>query len=278
MRCAFNPKLDMADRRRFIEQLRRAVENAKALSFDIIELSLTFDGYELGLATVFGGEFFEVLNASPTSFHLHLFHDTARRTEASLTDVQAYPRSMALRRTVQVVEFFERNHPIEMYVVHPGRRYDSIGKHLGAFRESLRTLDSLFPGLPMAVENGDPRGALADFDTLLLFLESTPNARISFHTGLAFHSVGTSHSTFEDRLGYMRRFDERLAEIRWHNTAPGREPSLPLHVDLEGGLNAGKIMRILGRNPGRVHLIETVGNSTAALARERRALQSAFLG
>lgn len=277
MRYAFNPKLVPINRRSFIEQMGLAIENAKALSFDIIELSLTLDEYELGLQTLFGGDFFEVMNSSPTSFHVHLFHDTARRTEASLTDVQAYPRSIALRRAVQVVEFFEHRHPIEMYVIHPGRRYDATAKHLKALQESLRTLDNLFPGLPMAVENGDPEGALAGFDTLLAFLDSTPNARVSFHTGLAFHSVGTSHSTFEDRLGYMRRFDDRLAEIRWHNTAPGREPSLPLHVSLEEGLDPAKIVRILGRNPGTVHLIETVGNNIGALARERRALQSAFL-
>ncbi len=276
MRLAFNPKLVPIDRRSFVEQLRIAVQNAKELEFDVIELSLSLDAYELGMTTVFGGDFFDVMKDAPTSFHLHLFHDTISRTEASLSDVQTYPRSIALRRIVQVVEFFEHNHPIEMYVVHPGRRYAGIEQHLRALQEGLRTLDTLFPGLPMAIENGDPAGVLANLDTLLAFLDETSNTRFSFHTGLSFHSVGTDHSTFEDRLGYMRRFDDRLAEIRWHNTAPGRDPSLPLHLELDEGLDFAKIVRTLGRNPGTVHLIETAGNNIGALARERRALHLAF--
>ena len=277
MRFAFNPRLIPMNRRSYVQQLQLAIENAVRLSFDIIEISLGLEGYELGLDTLFGGDFFDVMKSSPTSYHLHLFHDTAKKSGASLTDIQSYPRSLALRRAVQVVEFFERRHPVEMYVVHPGLRYGPTAEHLASLRESLQTLDSLFPGLPMAVENGDPSGPLADFDTLLAFLDATPNARFAFHTGLAFQSVGTSRRAFEDRLGYMRRFGERLAEIRWNNTAPGKQATLPLHVDLEDGLDPGKVIRILGRNPGTVHLIETVGNDAAALVRERRALHSALV-
>ncbi len=276
MRFGFNPKLIPINRQSYVDQLRLAIENARRLEFDVIEISLTLDAYELGLSTVFGGDFFDVMKDAPSRFHLHLFHDTIRRTESSLTDPQRYPRSIAMRRIVQVVEFFEHNHPIEMYVIHPGRRVAEVERHLRSLQASLTTLDNLFPGLPMAIENGDPEGVLANFDTLLAFLDDTPNTRFSFHTGLSFHSVGTDHSRFEDRLGYMRRFDENLAEIRWHNTAPGREPSLPLHAELEEGLDLAKIVRALGRNPGTVHLIETAGNDTGALTRERRALHSAF--
>ncbi len=278
MRIGFNPRLTPINRKIFVEQLRLAIENARRLEFDVIEISLTFDAYRLGLQTIFGGDFLDVMDDAPCSFHLHLFHDTISRTESSLTDPQKYPRSIALRRIVQVVEFFEHHHPIEMYVIHPGRRFAGVERHLRSLRENLATLDALFPGLPMAIENGHPEGVLANFDTLLAFLDDTPNTRFSFHTGLSFHSVGTDHLRFEDRVGYMRRFGENLAEIRWHNTAPGRQPSLPLHLELEGGLDLAKIFRALGRNPGTVHLIETPGNDIGALARERRALHSAFSG
>ncbi len=278
MRFAFNPQLVPFSRRSYIEQLRRAVENARELSFDIIELSLTGPEYGLGLDTLFGGDFFEVMKASPTSFHLHLFPDSATSEEPSLSDVQPYPRSIALRRTVQVVEFFERTSPMEMYVVHAGARESHYGRHLAAMKESFRTLGDLFPGLPIAVQNGTGGGVLAELDLVLAFLDEAQNVRFSLHTGFAFQSVGMRRHTFVDRLGYMRRFGDRLAEIRWHNTAPGMRPSVPLHVETEHGLDLEEVVALVGRNPGTVHLIETVGNHAPALARERRVLHSVLSG
>ncbi len=272
MRFAFNPQLVPLSRRSYIQQLRRAIANARELGFDIIELTLTGPEYALGIETLFGGDFMEVMTASPTSFHLHLFPDAATSGEPALSDLQPYPRSIALRRTVQVVELFERENPVEMYVVHGGQRHGDHTAHLAALRESLRTLDNLFPGLPIAVQNGFGPGVLSQLDLVLDFLDEAPNVRFSLHTGFAYQSVGLSRHTFMDRLGYMRRFGDRLAEIRWHNTAPGQRPSVPLHLDTEDGLDLEEIVALVGRNPGTVHLIDTVGNNAPALARERRVL------
>ena len=278
MRFTFNPQLVRLSRRSYIEQLRLAVENARELHFDIIELSLTGPEYGLGLGTLFGGDIFDVMKASPTSFHLHLFPDVATSGEPTLSDVQPYPRSIALRRTVQVVEFFERASPMEMYVVHAGSREAHYDRHLAALKESFRTLGDLFPGLPIAVQNGSGVGVLAELDLVLAFLDEAQNMRFSLHTGFAFQSVGMRHHTFVDRLGYLRRFGDRLAEIRWHNTAPGMRPSVPLHVETEHGLDLEEVVALVGRNPGTVHLIETVGNNAPALARERRVLHSVLAG
>ena len=278
MRFAFNPQLVPLSRRSYIEQLRQAVVNARELHFDIIELSLTGPEYELGLDTLFGGDFFEVMKSSPTSFHLHLFPDSATSGEPSLSDVQPYPRSIALRRAVQVVEFFERNNPMEMYVVHAGAREGHFDRHLVAMKESFRTLGDLFPGLPIAVQNGSGDGVLAQLDLVLAFLDEAHNVRFSLHTGYAYQSVGMRHHTFVDRLGYLSRFGDRLAEIRWHNTAPGMRPSVPLHVETENGLDLDEVVALIGRNPGTVHLIDTVGNNAPALAREQRVLHSVLSG
>lgn len=272
MRFAFNPQLVPLSRRSYIEQLRLAVANARELGFDIIELTLTGPEYALGLETLFGGDFIEVMDAAPTSFHLHLFPDAATGDEPALSDLQPYPRSIALRRAVQIIEFFEREHPLEMYVVHGGRRHGHHDQHLATLRESFRALANLFPGLPIAVQNGIGDGVLSQLDLVLAFLNETQNVRFSLHTGFAFQSVGLNHHTFLDRLGYMRRFDDRIAEIRWHNTAPGLRPNVPLHLDTEDGLDLDEVVALIGRNPGTVHLIETVGNNTPALARERRVL------
>ena len=69
-----------------------------------------------------------------------------------------------------------------------------------------------------------------------------------------------------------------MAEIRWHNTAPGQSTSIPLHIGLERGIDLHRVMRSIGRNPGTVHMIDTVGLNPAGLIREVRVLQSAMNG
>ena len=107
-------------------------------------------------------------------------------------------------------------------------------------------------------------------------MDSSVAIRFAFHTGHAFHAVDGNQTAFESRLDYLARFSDRLAEIRWHNTAPDREPSLPLHVELQRGINLRHVMRIIGRNPGTVHMIDTVGLNPADLFREARELRNSI--
>ncbi len=276
LRLGFNPRLAAHDRRRLLAQLRAIVDVAVRLEFQVVEFSLDTVMYELGLRTFFDADFIHILDRAPMRFHLNVFRDAPERRWPALTDPNATDRSIALRQLVQIVEFFEQRHAMEMYVVHPGRRTGPDARHMDALRESFRTIHNLFPGLPIAVENADSGAALHAVDSVLSMLEETSRVRLALHTGRAFHSVDGNHLAFESRLNYMARFADRLAEIRWHNTAPGREPSVPLHVELQRGLDVGTIMRAVGRNPGTVHMIDTVGMNPAGLFREVRALRRAI--
>jgi hypothetical protein len=51
---------------------------------------------------------------------------------------------------------------------------------------------------------------------------------------------------------------------------------LPLHVELQRGINLRHVMRIIGRNPGTVHMIDTVGLNPADLFREARELRNSI--
>ena len=276
LRLGFNPHLAPQSRRRLHERLREVVDIAVRLEFEIVELNLSTSLYELGLSTVFDGGAIEILDDAPVRFHLNLFADAAHGEWPSLTDLGATSRGIALRQFVQIVEFFEQRQPMGMYVVHPGRRAALESAHMDALRESFRTMHNLFPGLPISVENARKGAVLSDLDSVLVMLEATGNVRFSLHTGRAFHSVDANHLAFEARIDYLRQFADRLAEIRWHNTAPGRDPSLPLHVQLERGLDVPKLMRTIGRNPGTIHMIETVGPNPRGLFREARALHRAL--
>ena len=247
LRLGFNPRIRPENRRRLHERLRHVVEVAVHLEFDVVELGMSTAMYDLGLSTVFDPQSIEILDDAPLRFHLNLFDDDTTSNRASVTDVTAYSRSVALRQIVQIVEFFEHRHAMEMYVVHPGRRVTHEAAHLDALRESMRTMHNLFPGLPIAL-----------------------------HTGFAFHSVDANHLAFEARMDYLQRFVDQIAEIRWHNTAPGERPSVPLHRPLEDGIDLGMLMRTVGRNPGTLHMIETVGLDPPALVREVRTLHRAL--
>jgi hypothetical protein len=45
-------------------------------------------------------------------------------------------------------------------------------------------------------------------------LDSTVTVRFAFHTSHASNAVDGNHVAFEDRLDYLARFSDRLAEIR----------------------------------------------------------------
>ncbi len=275
LRLGFNPRIVPHDRRRLLAQLREIVDVAVRLEFQVVELNLDTYMYELGLRTFFDADFIEILDAAPMRFHLNVFRDASTRRWPSLTDPSATDRSVALRQFVQIIEFFEQRHAMEMYVAHPGRRMTADAQHIDVLRESFRTIHDLFPGLPIAVQNAGDGSVLSALDSVLAMLDATSTVRFALHTGRAFHAVNGDRLAFEARLDYMARFADRMAEIRWHNTAPGREPNMPLHVGLERGLDLGKVMRTIGRNPGTVHMIDTVGLNPAGLLREVRALRHA---
>ncbi len=277
LRLGFNPNLKPASRRNLHAGLREVVDVAVRLEYQIVELSLATGMYELGLRTIFHSDAIEVLQGAPIRFHLNVFSDAVGRSWPALSDVNAYDRSIALRQLVQIVEFFEHHHPMEMYVVHPGRKIAPDSSHLDALRGSFRTMHALFPGLPIAVENAPEGVVLSEIDSVLAMLDASTDVRLALHTGHAFHSVDSDSQAFEVRMDYLRRFSERLAEIRWHNTAPGKTPSLPLHVALDRGLDISKLMGAIGRNPGTVHMIDTVGLNPAALLREARTLHRAIV-
>ena len=256
-------------------QLREIVDVAVRLEFQVVELNLDTHMYELGMRTFFDADFIEILDAAPMRFHLNVFRDASTRRWPSLTDPSATDRGVALRQFVQIIEFFEQRHAMEMYVAHPGRRMTADAQHIDVLRESFRTIHDLFPGLPIAVQNASDGAVLSALDSVLAMLDATTTVRFALHTGRAFHAVNGDRLAFEARLDYMARFADRMAEIRWHNTAPGREPNMPLHVGLERGLDLGKVMRTIGRNPGTVHMIDTVGLNPAGLLREVRALRHA---
>ncbi len=276
LRLGFNPRIAPESRRRFHERLRHVVEVAVHLEFDVVELGLSTSMHEMGVITVFDPQAIEILDDAPLRFHLNLFADAATTDRSAITDVTSYSRSVALRQIVQIVEFFEHRHPMEMYVVHPGRQVAHEAAHLDALRESMRTLHNLFPGLPIAIANAGGEAVLGRIDSVLNALDGARHFRFALHTGFAFHSVDANHLAFEARMDYLRRFLDQIAEIRWHNTAPGTRPSVPLHRPLEDGLDLAMLMRTVGRNPGTLHMIETVGLDPPALVREVRTLHRAL--
>jgi hypothetical protein len=270
MRFGFNPRIDATTKPEMIQRLRLAMEAAYELDFDTIELSLTERIFELGLRTVFGGELLDLLSTSPLRFHLHLFPPDERDEDPGISNPNAYTRSVQLRRLAQVIEFFESNHPMQLYLVHAGHRTSAFETHMKALRRSLDALDALYPGVPLALINDRPGGVLSRPPDFLELLDASPNLRYVFNTGLGYHSVDYNPESYSWFLRSLGRFEERLAEIQWSNGAPGVGLNKPIHTDLDNGLDVRRIIRTIGRNPAVVHLFGTVGGSVPALARERR--------
>ena len=272
MRFGFNPRIEANTKPAMIERLRLAMEAAFELNFDVIEISLTERLYELGLRTVFGGELLDLLSTSPLRFHLHLFPPDERSNDPGISNPSAYPRSIELRRLSQVIEFFESNHPMQLYLVHAGRRTSAFETHLKALRRSLDALETFYPGVPLALVNDPPGSVLARPPDFLELLDAAPNLRYVFNTGLGYHAVDFNLDAYQWFLRSLGRFEDRLAEIQWSNGAPGAGINKPIHANLEHGVDVHRTIRTIGRNPALVHLFDTVGGSVPALARERRAV------
>src|SRR5215210_7217789 len=114
MRFGLNPRLEATTKRAMVHDLMAALGAAAELGFDVVEISLTERMFELGLRTVFGGDLLDVMQAARPSFHLHLFPPSDRGSPG-ISNPSAYPRSIELRRIMQVIEFFEGNHPLQLY-------------------------------------------------------------------------------------------------------------------------------------------------------------------
>ena len=272
MRFGFNPRIEASTKPEMIQRLRLAIEAAHELDMQVLEISLTERLFELGLRTVFGGELLELLSTSPLRFHLRLFPPTERSTDPGISNPNAYPRSVELRRLSQVIEYFESNHPMQLYLVHAGSRTSAFETHLRALRRSLEALETFYPGLPLALANDRPGGVLSQPPDFLELLDASPNLRYVFNTGVGYRSVDYNAEAYQWYLRSLGRFEDRLTEIQWSNGAPGHGIDKPIHADLEDGLDVQRTVSAIGRNPAVVHLLESAGDSVAALARERRAL------
>jgi hypothetical protein len=272
MRVGFNPRLQPFSRMTVAEQLQETLHTAQQLEFAVVELNVGEVIYRKGLWDTFSDDVLELVAHAPLQFQVNLFSDEG--FEEAPSDVTPYPRSVYLRRLVQTVEFFEAFAPMSLYVVHAGRRKRHVDDHLKALHEAFQALLVLYPGIPLAIENGGRESVLHFPDDFLTFLDEFPSLRFVLHTGRAFQSVMWDN----DQLGrYVRRasrFVDRLAAIRWTNANPVTDPDRPLQLELDRSLDFGLIMRSLGRNPALVHLLDAVGGRPAALARERRALQA----
>jgi hypothetical protein len=272
MQFGFNPRIEATTKQEMVQRLVAALEAAEELGFSVIEISLTERMFELGLRTVFGGDPLELMNAARPQFHLHVFPQDGRGSDPGISNPNAYPRSVELRRIIQVIEFFELNHPMQLYLLHAGRRTSAFETHLKALRRSLDAMDTLYPGLPIAITNDLPGAVLERPPDFLDLLDASPNLRYVFNTGLAYHSVAYNPESYNWVLRSLGRFEDRLAEIQWSNGAPGEGINRPIHLSLDRGVDVRRTIRTIGRNPAVVHLFNTVGGSVPALARERRAV------
>jgi len=272
MRFGLNPRLEATTKRELVHGLMVALAAATELGFDVVEISLTERMFELGLRAVFGGDLLDLMQAARPSFHLHLFPPSGRGGDPGISNPSAYPRSLELRRIIQVIEFFEGNHPLQLYLLHAGHRTSAFETHLKALRRSLDALETLYPGLPIALVNDWPGAVLERPPDFLELLDAMPNLRYVFNTGLAYHAVDYNPEAYAWLLRSLSRFEDRLAEIQWSDGAPGGGLNRPLHVRLERGVDVHRTIRTIGRNPAVVHLFDTVGASVSALARERRAV------
>jgi hypothetical protein len=277
MRFGFNPRIDATTKREMVQRLRLAIEAAYELDFEVIELTLSERIYDLGLRTVFGGDLLHLMSTTPLRFHINLFPQEERSADPGIGNPNAYPRSVHLRKLIQAIEFFEANHPLQLYLIHGGARTSAFETHLGALRRSLDALDTLYPGLPIALVNDRPGGILERPPDFLDLLDAMPNLRYVFNTGLGYHAVEYNREAYLWFLRSLGRFEERLTEIQWSNGAPGTGIDKPIQANLEKGVDISRTIRTIGRNPAVVHLFNTVGGSVPALARERRTVYNGRL-
>ena len=275
MRFGFNPRFTPTSRAAMVHQLREGLLVAERLEFDVIELSVSTMIFDYTLGTVFGGEFLDLLQRAKPRFHVNIFPFDPREGELGMSDPSPYPRSLALRRLIHVIEFFEAQHPMGLYIIHAGATRYAGETHLASLRQALAALDILYPGLPLAIINDGQGSVLGRPRVFLELLDATPNLRFVFNTGLAWRAVDYDRDGYAWLLRSLKRFDDRLAEIHWSSGAPGAGPNRPLHVISDDGLDIVRTLGMVGRNPALVHLFETVGSHQHALARERRCLYNA---
>jgi hypothetical protein len=278
MIVGFNPRLVPMNRRHMVDQLHRAIETAREFSLNTLEFTCTEAMFALGLPTVFGGDFMETLiSTKGLRFHLHMFYGHHSIDEVGICDTHAPARALFLRRMIQVIEYFEHNRPMDMYVIHSGARIVDVAQHMQALWKSLDVLRSLYPDIRLAIENGRPGTVLEFPDEVLYLLDGYGDVEFVFDTGLAYQAVGYNRELYAGFLRALDHFSDRLAEIHWNNTAPGAPPDRPLHVPLERGIDLQLVAHHLGRNPRAVHLIETICTQQPdALARDQRALWNAL--
>ena len=274
MLFGFNPRLVPMNRRYMVQQLRTAIVTARQFGLTTLEFTCTEAMYALGLPTVFGGDFIETLMATKDlRLHLHMFYGHHSIDEVGICDTHPPTRAQFLRQLIQVVEFFEHNRPIDLYVIHSGARVVDVERHMEALIKSLDVIRALYPETRFAIENGRPGTVLEHPDEVLYLLDAYGDIEFVFDTGLAYQTVGCNRELYGFYLRALDRFSDRLAEIHWTNSAPGTPPDRPLHLPLERGVDLRMVARELGRNPRPVHLIETVCTAQPeALARDQRML------
>ncbi|MCY4438526.1 MAG: hypothetical protein OXE05_14505 [Chloroflexi bacterium] len=272
MRVGFNPRLQPFRRMSVAEQLQETLHTGQRLEFAVVEVSVDEVLYRKGLWDTFTQDVLKIITHAPLQFQLNIFADEG--FEEAPSDVTPIPRSVYLRRLVQTIEFFEAYAPMSLYVVHAGRRKRQIDDHLQALYEAFQALQVLFPGVPLAIENGGRESVLHFPDDFLTFLDAFPSLRFVMHTGRAFQSVMWDNEQLARYVRKASRFVDRLAAIRWTNANPVTDPDRPLQLELDRAPDFPLIMQGLGRNPALVHLLDAVGGRPAALARERRALHA----
>ena len=272
MRVGFNPRLQPFRRMSMAEQLQETLHTAQRLEFAVIEINVGEVLYRKGLWDTFTRDVLKVMAHAPLQFQVNLFPDEG--FEEAPSDITPIPRSVYLRRLVQTIEFFETYAPMSLYVMHAGRRKRHIDDHLKALYEAFQALLVLYPGVPLAIENGGRETVLHFPDDFLTFLDAFPALRFVMHTGCAFQSVMWDNDQLARYVRKASRFVDRLAAIRWTNANPVTDPDRPLQLELDRAPDLALIMRGLGRNPALVHVLDTVGGRPSALARERRALHA----
>lgn len=164
---------------------------------------------------------------------------------------------------------------MSLYIIRAGKSRFAGATHLASLRQSLASLETLYPGLPIAIVNDGQGAVLSRPQIFLDLLDATPNLRFVLNTGLAWRSVDYVPDSYASYLGGLKCFDDRLAEIHWSNGSLSVGSNRPLHVISEEGLDISMTIGLLGRNPALVHLFETVGLHEQGLARERRTLYNA---
>lgn len=273
MLFGFRPGLVPLTKRYIVQQLREAIHVARELGLATLELACTEDMAALGLPQVFGGEFMEtVLQARDLRFHLRLFFGERSVDEVAINDTSPRARAAYLRKLCNAIEYFERQRPMQLYVLTPGPRITDAASHLRSLITSLECLHTLYPDLPLAIENGRRGTLLEQPPDLLDFLNAYPHVGFVFDTGRAYQAAGFNRDLFAQVLRAVARFSDRLVEIHWKNVGPANPDGVPLHVPVERGVDFPLVARHIGRNPALVHVIAGAVTHLAQLARDRRAL------